>query len=243
MPIKMICYLCCGYPSIEDSVRMAEYYIQGGCDAIEVSLPPKDPYRDGPFIQDLMRHSYALCSDYDRYLEAIAGLVDKHPSTEFFLLLYAEVIASVGAEKIASFCESHRIRFIISGDLADPEALDALHAHHVCLARAVNYRMREEDIQRCIHTDGFTYMQAFPSPGQEIKPGFEELETCIRYLRERGVSEPIYCGAGIKEPGDAARVKAAGGEGFFIGSSIIKLYDDPDALLALLREYRQAADA
>ena len=240
--MKMICYLCCGYPTIEDSVKMAEYYIQGGCDAIEVSLPPKDPYRDGPFIQELMRHAYGQCADYDRYLEAISGLVEAHRETEFFLLLYGEVIASIGGEKVASFCEAHGIRSIISGDLADPKALQALKDHGVRLARAVNYRMREEDIQRCIHTDGFTYMQAFPSPGQEIKPGFEELETCIRYLRERGVSEPIYCGAGIKGPEDAARVKAAGGEGFFIGSSIIKLYDEPEALLKLLREYRQAAD-
>ena len=76
---------------------------------------------------------------------------------------------------------------------------------------------------------------------QYVKPGFEELETCIRYLRERKVSEPIYCGAGIKSPADAARVKAAGGQGFFVGSSIIKLYDTPEKLVELIREYKKAA--
>ena len=40
--------------------------------------------------------------------------------------------------------------------------------------------------------------------------------------------EPIYCGAGIKCPEDAAKVKAAGGNGFFVGSSIIKLYEKPE---------------
>ena len=83
-------------------------------------------------------------------------------------------------------------------------------------------------------------MAAFPAPGSYIKPGFEKLETCIRYLRERKVSEPIYCGAGIKEPEDAARVKAAGGNGFFVGSSIIKLYSEPDKLAEMIRAYKDA---
>ena len=54
------------------------------------------------------------------------------------------------------------------------------------------------------------------------------------------MSEPIYCGAGIKCPEDAARVKAAGGDGFFVGSSIIKLYEKPDELVKLIQEYKQA---
>ena len=46
MSIKTICYLSFGYPTIEKSIEMAGRYIEGGCDAIEVSIPPKDPYRD-----------------------------------------------------------------------------------------------------------------------------------------------------------------------------------------------------
>lgn len=240
MRVKVICYLSFGYPSIEQSTKMADYYIEGGCDAIEVGIPPKDPYRDSPYLQELFKEALKKCSDYDVYLEHIGKMVDSHQGTEFFLVLYHEVILTIGAEKLAEFCEKHRITNIISGDLHDEEAIAVLRAHGVKLARSVNYRMEEEDIQRCIHTDGFTYMQAFPSEGQKVKTGFEKLETCIRYLRERKVSEPIYCGAGIKSPVDAARVKEAGGQGFFVGSSIIKLYDNPEKLTALIREYKQA---
>ncbi|MEG1754286.1 MAG: tryptophan synthase subunit alpha, partial [Christensenella sp.] len=104
MSIKMICYLSCGYPTVERSMEMAEYYIEGGCDAIEMSIPPKDPYRDGPFIQDLMRKALAGCDDYDFYLENIRKFAIKHPNTELFLLLYHEVIMSIGYEKLADFC-------------------------------------------------------------------------------------------------------------------------------------------
>ena len=241
MGIKTICYLSFGYPTIEKSIEMAGYYIEGGCDAIEVSIPPKDPYRDSAFLQELYRVALAQTDDYSAYLEGVGRMTEKYPNTEFFFVLYHEVIMAIGAEKLGEFCEKHHIVNVISGDLHDPEAIAALRKHGVKLARSVNYKMNEDDIQRCIHTDGFTYMQAFPSEGQYVKPGFEELETCIRYLRERKVSEPIYCGAGIKSPADAARVKAAGGQGFFVGSSIIKLYDTPENLVELIREYKKAA--
>lgn len=238
--VKMICYLSFGYPSIEGSIEMAGRYIGAGCDAIEVSIPPKNPYRDSAFIQGLYKVALEQCQDYDRYLEGIGRMCDQHPGTEFFLILYHEVIMAIGAEKVGTFCKAHGIHQLISGDLHDEAAIAELHKNGVKLARSVNYKMEEADIQRCIHTDGFTYMAAFPAPGSYIKPGFEKLETCIRYLRERKVSEPIYCGAGIKEPEDAARVKAAGGNGFFVGSSIIKLYSEPDKLAEMIRAYKDA---
>ncbi len=240
MSVKTICYLSFGYPTIEKSIDMAGYYIEGGCDAIEVSIPPKDPYRDSKFIQDLYGVALKGCDDYDAYLEGVGRMTERYPNTEFFFVLYHEVIMALGAGKLGAFCEKHGIVNVISGDLHDPDAIATLRAHGVKLARSVNYKMMEDDIQRCANTDGFTYMQAFPSEGQYVKPGFEELETCIRYLRERKVSEPIYCGAGIKSPADAARVKAAGGQGFFVGSSIISLYDTPDKLVNLIKEYKQA---
>lgn len=242
MSIKTICYLSFGYPSIEGSIEAAGYYVKGGCDAIEVSLPPHNPYRDNDYLKSLYKVALEQTQNYDDYLEGIARMTKKYPTTEFFLILYNEVIMSIGAEKVAKFCNENNINYVISGDLKSPEAIKILRDHGVKLARSVNYKMEEEDIQRCIETDGFTYMQAFPSPGQYIKPGFEELETCIRYLRERKVSEPIFCGAGVKTPEDAARVKKAGGNGFFVGSSIIKMYEDPEKLIALIKEYKKAVN-
>lgn len=239
MGIKTICYLSFGYPTIEKSIEYAGKYIEGGCDAIEVSIPPKNPYRDSKYLQELYKVALNQCKDYESYLDGIARMTERYPATEFFFVLYHEVIMALGAEKLGSFCEAHGIVNVISGDLHDDEAIKTLRSHGVKLARSVNYKMDEADIQRCIETDGFTYMQAFPSEGQYVKPGFEELSTCLRYLRERKVSEPIYCGAGIKCPEDARKVKEAGGNGFFVGSSIIKLYDEPDKLVALIKEYKE----
>ncbi len=241
MSVKVICYLSFGYPTIEKSIAVAGLYIQGGCDAIEVSIPPKNPYRDSAFLQGLYQVALAQTEDYDDYLKGIGRMTEQYQGTEFFLVLYHEVIMAIRPQRLGNFCETHGIRNVISGDLHDAEAIKVLRSHGVKLARSVNYKMDEADIQRCIETDGFTYMQAFPSPGQSIKPGFEDIETCIKYLRERNVSEPIYCGAGIKTPADALRIKKAGGNGFFVGSSIIKMYDNPQGLVALIKEYKKVA--
>ena len=156
MSIKTICYLSFGYPTIEKSIEMAGRYIEGGCDAIEVSIPPKDPYRDSAFLQELYRVALAQTDDYSKYLEGIGRMTEQYPSTEFFFVLYHEVIMAIGAEKLGEFCEKHHIVNVISGDLHDPEAIAALRKHGVKLARSVNYKMNEDDIQRCINTDGFT---------------------------------------------------------------------------------------
>lgn len=242
MSVKTICYLSFGYPTIEKSIEAAGLYIEGGCDAIEVSIPPKDPYRDSAFLQSLYKVALNQTENYDDYLEGIGRMTEKYNKTEFFFVLYHEVIMAIGPQKLGEFCKKHGITNVISGDLHDEEAIKTLRANGVKLARSVNYKMDEADIQRCIETDGFTYMQAFPSPGQYVKPGFEKIEDCIKYLRERKVSEPIYCGAGIKTPCDAARIKAAGGNGFFVGSSIIKMYDDPQGLVNLIKEYKRVAE-
>ncbi len=241
MGIKTICFLTFGYPSIEESIKFAGLYVKGGCDAIEVTIPPHDGYRDSVFIQNLYKKALEQTDSYDDYLNGIERMIKEYPSTEFFLILYHEVIMNIGPEKVGRFCSKNGIKYLISGDLHDEDAISTLRSYGVKLARSVNYKMEEADIERCVEADGFTYMQAFPREGQYVKPGFEKLETCIKYLRSRKVSEPIYCGAGIKTPDDAERVRKAGGNGFFVGSSIIKLYDKPDELVALIREYKNAS--
>jgi tryptophan synthase alpha chain len=223
-------------------MEMAEYYLEGGCDIIEMSIPPNNPYRDGPFIAEKMRVALAGCSDYDRYMRSIESFAVGHPDAEFFLLLYEEVIEAIGAKKLADFCKRAGIETIISGDLREGEMKSVLERKGIKIARPVTFELKESDIQRCLSTKGFTYMQAVVNPKQPPKPGYETLDKCIAYLRQRGITQPIYCGAGIKTPEDAKVIKQAKADGFFIGSSIISLYDDTEKLTSTIRAFRQAVE-
>ena len=91
-----------GYPSIEKSIEAAGYYIQGGCDAIEVSLPPKNPYRDSAFIQNLYKVALEQCDDYDQYLDGVGRMCDQYPDTEFFLGHHRTIVSAAFAQSFAS---------------------------------------------------------------------------------------------------------------------------------------------
>ena len=125
MSIKTICYLSFGYPTIEKSIEMAGRYIEGGCDAIEVSIPPKDPYRDSAFLQELYRVALAQTDDYSKYLEGIGRMTEQYPSTEFFFVLYHEVIMAIGAE--------NRVLFFRRCSFLPKKVFRAIYAVNYCI--------------------------------------------------------------------------------------------------------------
>lgn len=98
--------------------------------------------------------------------------------------------------------------------------------------------MTESEIASAVQSNGFVYLQAKPTTC-EPNPKYPTLADCIRSLRqEHGITRPIYCGVGIHSPADAAMAKEAGADAVFVGSSILKLYDDVDALQAKIREFK-----
>ena len=46
----LITYMMGGYPTLEQSIDVAEALVEGGADIIEVGVPFSDPIADGPII-------------------------------------------------------------------------------------------------------------------------------------------------------------------------------------------------
>lgn len=240
--MKTICYLSGGYPSMERSFAMAELYVQGGCDAIEWSLPPKDPYMEMDYIAEKMAMARAACDDYDCYLADIARFKQQYPQMEVYLLLYQESVFDIGVEKLANFCNENQIDTIITADFTEPVATAYLERHGVFIAPFVSFEMRPEMVDRALQSKTFVYMQAMPYVNQhtaDFPP--TTLKTCIDKLRAGTPHMPIYCGGGIRSPQELAFIRQSGGDGFFIGSSVMQYYDNPDKLLETLRGYKAAA--
>ncbi len=238
--MKVICYLSYGYPSIDYSLEMAKCYYEAGADMMECSLPAKDPYLDSEFIAGRMADALAKCNDYDVYLEKLGVFCDENRGFRVVLLLYEATMIEIGVDKLISFMKAHGINDIIyAGRIDHPEIKQKLIREGILICCPVDHHMREKDIQEALHTNGFTYMEAKPLTGS--KEGFEELEPCIRYLREVGIDRPIYCGVGIHTVEDVTYAKNAGGDGVFIGSTLIKQYDNPEKLKKTISEFKAAA--
>lgn len=239
--MKLIGYVTSGFPSIEQSIEMAEQYIRGGCDMLEISLPLVEN-KEADYLSDVMVKAYTSCPDYGRHLEAIAALVHKYPAVPITLLLYNAVALRIGAEKLGEFCRVNRIQDINSADLSDQHVMEALHANGVRIAGLVRACFDDESIIQAKKTDGFIYMTAF-APAEKCRPGFEALTERIAHVRAAGIHNPIYCGGGVRTPQDAVTVREAGADGVFLGTSILQLHDRPETLVQTVRAFRDAIDS
>ncbi|MBC8536720.1 tryptophan synthase subunit alpha [Feifania hominis] len=239
--MKTICFLPWGYPSMERSAEIAACYLEAGCDAIEIGIPPRDAYLDNEYLRGVMRRAYEQCPDPLVYLEDIRAFAKAHPETELLLLLYDETIRAIGAQRLTAFCRELRIDKLVSGDLKDPALLDELRRGGLFKSSGTGWSMPEEAVQNCLGDGGFVYLRAALTPGETPRPGCETLAGCVRHLREAGVTRPIYCGMGIHAPADAAAAREAGTDGCFVGSSIVKLVDQPRELIETIRSYCAAA--
>ena len=238
--MKVICYLSYGYPSIDYSLKMAKCYYEAGADMMECSLPARDPYIDSEFIAGRMADALAACDDYDVYLEKLGAFRKENPDFPVTFLLYEHTMLEIGIDKLLSFMKQYGIENIIyAGNIDHPEVKKRLIEEGIGICCPVNHHMVEKDIEEAINTNGFTYMEARPLTGS--KEGFEELAPCIQYLRERGIDRPIYCGVGIHTVDDVIYAKEAGGDGVFIGSTLIKQYDKPEEMKKTIAAFKAAA--
>ena len=237
--MRVIGYLTSGYPTIEKSVETARVYVEGGCDMLEISIPLENN-REKPFLNDVMKQAYRECPDYDVHMEAIGRIAQQNPGVDITILIYNEVLLEIGVEKFAAFCLKNGIHDVNSANLTDEHALKVLDEQGIYLAGLVNYSLEERRVSESLRSKGFVYCQAFPREGQKLDPRYDTIDKLIPHLRELGIHQKIYCGGGISKPEHARQVKDAGADGFFLGSSIIAMYDQPEELKAIIRSFCDA---
>lgn len=236
--MRIIGYLTSGYPSIEKSIEVARWYVEGGCDMLEISIPLENN-REKPFLAQNMWDALKLCDDYDVHLDAIAQMAKQNPGVDITILLYNEVVLEIGIDKFVKFCLDNGIRDVNSANLTNPDAIRSFNENGIRIAGLVNFNLEESRIEASAKATGFVYCQAFPREGQQLTPGLDSIDKVIPYLRSRGIQNDIYCGGGITKPEDALTLQKAGANGLFLGTSIITLYDEPEKLKAEIRKYRE----
>lgn len=237
--MKLICYLSNGYPIIEESANIANVYAEGGCDIIEIDLPSRNPYLESEYIAGRMAAALKECDDYERYMENILRIKAANPAVRMILLCYENTVQEIGVEAFADFCIQNDLKDLIFVGLSSEEIKDRLIESGLRVSCYVQFPMIESEIESAKASNGFVYMQAKAEP-DKINPKFPTLADCISHLREVGIEREIYCGVGVYTPDDFKMVKQSGGDGAFVGSTVLKLYDKPDELKAAIRGFKQA---
>lgn len=235
--MKLICYLSNGYPSIADSIKMAQTYVEAGCDIIEIDFPSHNPYLESEYLSARMKVALASEPDYQKYMDGMAEVKRLLPNTTFILMVYESTLQEIGYEKFVDFCKAHDFMDLILVGIQDDAVKNRLMADGVRVSCYVQYALHEKEVASAKASNGFVYMQGKPLDSP-VHPDYPELSDCIGYLRGQGIDRPIYCGVGIHTPEDAKMAKQAGADAVFVGSTILKLHDDRAALMAKIREFK-----
>ncbi len=240
MSFKLVCYLNFGYPTIKDGLDNVEKYYKCGCRAIQLDLPSADPYLEQPAIRERMTYCLQHNPDYDTYLNAIEKVYKKYPDMDIYLMLYADIVNSIGLEKLITYC--HKLKIInVSALGADDEMKNAFEKAGFTKATYVQLHIPESELEAAREADMVMY-QVRPLENQAKRKGIECFADGIKYLRDAGINKPILATVGIKSPDDIRMVKKAGASGAFIGSVLMKNIDDEELLKKTLIEYVAATE-
>lgn len=238
--MNIICYLSNGYPTEEQTLNLAEHYIEGGCDIIEIDLPTDNPFLDNETIQNRMKMSYSKDSTLESHVKTIYNIRESHPKQKILMLSYEHTIRQYGVDKFIKLVKDIEVESVILIAPEDESITNKLKESGVKIASFIPFDLPEHDIKVAESANGFVYLQAKPTG--KVREGYDTLEKVIKYLREdRGFKQPIYCGMGVSTPEDVSNLKKSGADGAFIGSSLFKLQDSPDKLVNYICELKKAS--
>lgn len=238
MAFELVCYLNFGYPTIEDGVRDAELYIESGCTALQLDIPSRDPYLEHDFVKERMKKCLEVEPDYEKYFDGIRQIHAAHPEVKLYFMLYENTIVELGVQRIVDFCREVGIRYTsyVGGS---GEVRNALAQAGLGICCYVQYHLPDEEVDFARQSTGPVLYQA-RSVGR-TGHGCLSFDDGVHYLRQSGLSMPIYASVGIKTPDDIRAAKAARADGAFIGSVLMAQLNNKEKLRALIEEFTAAA--
>jgi tryptophan synthase alpha chain len=123
----LMTHIVLGYPSFDDSLRIAQAMVEAGVDIMELQIPFSEPIADGPVILRANQRALADGSTVARCLQTAAELAERLP-IPFLLMSYYNVLYRPGVASFVARAASAGLRGAIVPDLPPEEAADYLAA-------------------------------------------------------------------------------------------------------------------
>jgi tryptophan synthase alpha chain len=237
-------YLMGGFPDPATSLRIAQAYVDGGADLIELGMPFSDPIADGPVIQAAAGRALAAGTGVEDVF-AIARAIS--PQVPVVLMTYANLILARGADRFAADAAAAGASGLIVPDvpLEEAPALQAAcAAAGIALVPLVAPTTTDERLARIgALAQGFLYTVSVTGTTGERAALSDEFAQIVG--RAGGAtSAPVALGFGIATPEQASAAADAGADGVIIGSRLVReAADAPDPVAAVEALVRSFAGA
>ncbi len=115
--ISLMAHLVAGYPDASGCRAVADGLVEGGATYLEVQIPFSDPSADGPVIRDACSASLARGFSVADSFSFIAELRAAYPDVPVFVMAYASLVATPGADAFVATAKRAGVTGLIVPDL------------------------------------------------------------------------------------------------------------------------------
>ncbi len=221
-------YYTAGYPSLQDTVAIAEELEKSGADLLEIGFPYSDPVADGPVIQASSKQALDSGMDLKLLFEQLKDLRNK-VSIPVLLMGYVNPMLQFGVENFCKACAEVGVDGCIVPDLPMVE-YEELYApifakYGLSNIFLITPQTSPERIKKIDGlSNGFIYLlSSSATTGQNLQVS-NTTENYFSRIKDLNLLNPTMIGFGIscKETFDKACQYA---NGAIIGSAFVKALD------------------
>ena len=225
-------YMMGGFPDRETAAGIADAYVEGGADLIELGAPFSDPLADGPVIHAAATQALAAGATLDGVLEICERVAGRVPVVP---MVYANMALAHGAQAFAERLAAVGAAGAIVPDLPPEEAgevAESLDAAGIALVPLVAPTTRPERRREiCEGARGFVYLVSDTRVTGERDGLPAGLADLVEATKEDS-PVPVAVGFGIGTPDQAAEVGRVA-DGVIVGSRLVRaVAEAPDSRAA-----------
>jgi tryptophan synthase alpha chain len=222
-------YMMGGFPNQTAADAVADAYVAGGADLIELGVPFSDPLADGPVIHDAATRALAAGATLESVLGTCERIGGRVPVV---VMAYANMALARGPERFARSLADAGATGAIVPDLPPEEGGDVatrLRAAGLALVPLVAPNTPVERRARiCAAAEGFVYVVSDTRTTGERDQLPAALGDLVRAVQAEA-PVPAAVGFGIGTPQQAAEVGRIA-DGVIIGSRLVRaVAEAPDA--------------
>lgn len=240
----LITYLTVGYPSVETVPETVPLLASSGCDIVELGIPFSDPLADGTTIQRASHQALQYGITPEFCLE-VAGKLRAKVDIPLVFMTYYNLVFSYGLDAFCKDCARVGVSGLIIPDLPPEEGTELetfSQKYGIDLIYLLAPTSTDERIDLvAARSRGFIYLVSMTGVTGSRDKLPKELESFVLRVRQR-TSQPLCVGFGISTAEQAQRV-AKIADGVIVGSRLIQLLEEKDALLKVRPFVQSLRDA
>lgn len=232
MGFKIMYYVTIACPTVDKTLEMIDKYVERGVNSLQIDMPSSDPFGETDFVKEMMKNGLKNGYSYDDYMDAIRKVRAKYPDVDLSIVVYPDVIESIGLDRYMAFLKEIGAKDNIL--CTDEEALfRAFDENGLTYMTNIPYNDPEygiEQNERFGEKKDHIITMRTRRRTDAVNRRFDSWKDRVKLAREGGLACKLYAVADVQTAEDVAERKEAGLDGVIIGNVLMRLWDDEEEL-------------